>query len=98
LWTWIAAGGAVALIGGGAIAGRSADAAFERYQAARTLEEWERERAATQRHALIANTCFVGAGVAAIAATILFFVEGGERQVIVSTPPSGVGAMVIGRF
>ena len=98
LWTWIAAGVGVGLAVGGAIEGTSANAAFERYQAARTLETWEQERTATKQHALIANVCFAGAGVAVAAAAVLFFVEGGERQVIVAPSATGASALLQGTF
>ncbi|HEU0035241.1 MAG TPA: hypothetical protein VFQ53_31665 [Kofleriaceae bacterium] len=97
-WTWVSSGAAVALLAGGVIAGRSADAAFERYQQATTIEAWEAERATSKQRALIANACFVGAGAAALAAGVLFFVEPRERQVIVTASSGSVGAAYVGRF
>jgi len=98
VWTWVVAGIGGGLAVGGAVEGANANAAFDRYQSARTLETWEQERAATKNHALIANVCFVGAGVAVAAAAVLFFVEGGERQVIVAPTANGASAMLQGRF
>jgi tetratricopeptide (TPR) repeat protein len=98
LWTYVVAGIGGGLLVGAAVEGTNANAAFQRYQSARTLETWEQERSATKDHALIANVCFAGAGVAIAAAVVLFFVEGGERQVIVAPTANGASAMLQGRF
>jgi len=96
-WTWIAAGGSVALAGGGVVAGLAADSAYEAYRRAATVDEWSARRRAVERRAAIANALFAGAGVAVVTAGVLFFVNGREARVTVTAPAAGgIGVSIAG--
>lgn len=78
LWTWIAAGGALATLGVGiglGVAARSNHGEWED-ELGQDRQRWEELRDAGQRKALAANVLFGAAGAMAVAAAVLFFVEG----------------------
>jgi tetratricopeptide (TPR) repeat protein len=89
MWTWIAAGLSVAAAGGGVYAGMRADRAYQDYQQASTLEDWQAARERVQRDGRIANALFAGAGAAAVAGCVLFFVEGRHAEIAVSASREG---------
>ncbi len=91
VWTWVAAGGALALAAGGAYAGLRARDAYADYRSATDHAAWQAGRDRVERNSLLANGLFVGAGAAAITAGVLFFTEGRRSRIEVS--PSAEGGM-----
>ncbi|HTM19357.1 MAG TPA: hypothetical protein VL172_02580 [Kofleriaceae bacterium] len=98
-WTWMAAGTAAALAGGGLYAGWRADRAYREYQQATNPEDWQAARTRVHRDSLIANGLFAGAGAAALAGGVLFFLEGRHTEIAVSPSTSGgMQAWISGSF
>ena len=103
VWTWIAAGSTGALLGGGIFFAVRADRAFDDYRTTMDPARYDRLRDQIGRDDRIANVLFVGAGAAAVAAGIMFFVEaraapGATRAPSIAVDLTGRGVAVRGRF
>lgn len=80
LWTWVAAGSSLAVLGVGIGFGVVSRSTFKDYQASTTGEDYDRLRAKVKQQSTIANVSFGVAGALAVTAVVLFFVEGKTEQ------------------
>ena len=100
VWTWVAAGAAAALAAGGTVMWLRTGDAYESYQDAPDDETWQRRREVVESRQTWTRALYVGAGAAAVAAGVLFVVEGAPREPGVALAPRpGGGILAIdGRF
>jgi tetratricopeptide (TPR) repeat protein len=76
VWTWVAAGTAVALLAGGLVFGEMASSSYDDYKMTRSPTRYDQLRDDVDSQSTIANTLLISAGAAAVAAGVLYFVEG----------------------
>lgn len=103
LWTWIAAGGAVAAGAVGLGVGLSARKDYDEYESMPWDEQAILDQERTiRRKSLVANISFAAAGALAVTSVVLFFVEGGSSEqraaVLPTAGPGGAGLMLQGGF
>ncbi len=74
-YTWIAAGAAAALLATGAVLAWRANAHWNEYQTTTRPERWLELRSAIRTESTLTNVAFAGAGAAALATGILYYLE-----------------------
>jgi len=107
-WTWVAAGAAGVMLLGGIIFGAQASSAYDDFKAGKFGQDplkYDQMRDDVSTKATAANVLFVGAGLAAATAGVLFYFEGRRpeptagTQVNLAAGPGGqLGLAVSGRF
>jgi hypothetical protein len=105
LWTWVAAGGAVAALATGAGLGLSAQADHDTWQSVRKVgkdyQRWLNLRDRGETKTLAANILFAVGGALAVTATVLFFVESpatSEKRASVTLAPGPASIQLGGSF